>query len=87
MLKQAGLRIAHARAGIQAMKTGPRILLLADTHLGFDLPLRPRVERPRRGADFFRNFELALRPALQGKVDLVIHGGDLAQIGVVRKLV
>jgi hypothetical protein len=25
-----------------------RVLLLADTHLGFDLPARPRVERARR---------------------------------------
>ena len=55
----------------------PRILFLADTHLGFDLPQRPRVERCRRGPDFFRNFDLALRPALQGEVDLVVHGGDL----------
>lgn len=57
--------------------TGPRILFLADTHLGFDLPLRPRVDRPRRGPDFFRNFSLALQPALQREVDLVVHGGDL----------
>lgn len=54
-----------------------RVLLLADTHLGFDLPLRPRVERRRRGDDFFANFERALQPALGGQVDLVIHGGDL----------
>jgi DNA repair exonuclease SbcCD nuclease subunit len=54
-----------------------RILFLADSHLGFDMPLRPRVERRRRGPDFFRNLDLALRPALEKKVDLVIHGGDL----------
>ena len=30
-----------------------RVLLLADTHLGFDLPSKPRVERRRRGPDFF----------------------------------
>jgi exonuclease SbcD len=54
-----------------------RILLLADTHLGFDLPFRPRVERRRRGPDFFANFERALRPAMDGEVDLVVHGGDL----------
>jgi DNA repair exonuclease SbcCD nuclease subunit len=53
------------------------VLLLADTHLGFDLPVRPRIERPRRGPDFFANFERALRPARQGEVDLVVHGGDL----------
>ena len=54
-----------------------RILLLADTHIGFDLPVRPRVERRRRGHDFLANFERALRPALHGDVDLVVHGGDL----------
>jgi exonuclease SbcD len=54
-----------------------RILLVADTHLGFDLPLRPRVERRRRGHDFLANFERALEPALRGEVDLVVHGGDL----------
>jgi DNA repair protein SbcD/Mre11 len=54
-----------------------RILLLADTHLGFDLPLHPRVQRRRRGDDFFANTELALQPALRGEVDLVVHGGDL----------
>ena len=54
-----------------------RVLLIADTHLGFDLPYRPRVERRRRGHDFFANFRRALQPAFQGQVDLVIHGGDL----------
>lgn len=54
-----------------------RVLLIADTHLGFDLPFRPRVERRRRGHDFFANFRLALEPALEGRVDLVVHGGDL----------
>jgi DNA repair exonuclease SbcCD nuclease subunit len=54
-----------------------RILLVADTHLGFDLPFRPRIERRRRGQDFFSNFEKALEPARRGAVDLVVHGGDL----------
>jgi exonuclease SbcD len=54
-----------------------RVLLVADTHLGFDLPFRPRIERRRRGHDFFANFERALQPALDGDVDLVVHGGDL----------
>jgi exonuclease SbcD len=52
-------------------------LLVADSHLGFGLPLHPRVERRRRGPDFFANLELALQPALRGEVDLVVHGGDL----------
>jgi DNA repair exonuclease SbcCD nuclease subunit len=60
-----------------AESQGVRLLLIADTHLGFDLPLRPRVERRRRGHDFIENFERALGPALDGEADLVIHGGDL----------
>jgi DNA repair exonuclease SbcCD nuclease subunit len=54
-----------------------RILLLAHTHIGFDLPLNPRVNRRRRGHDFLANYATALRPALAGEVDLVIHGGDV----------
>jgi exonuclease SbcD len=54
-----------------------RVLFLADTHLGFDLPSRPRVTRRRRGDDFFRNFDLVLDAARTGDVDLVVHGGDL----------
>ncbi len=54
-----------------------RILFLADSHLGFDLPARPRVARCRRGEDFFAAFELALAPAMRGETDLVVHGGDL----------
>lgn len=54
-----------------------RVLLLADTHLGFDLPFKPRIERRRRGHDFFANFEIALKPAFNGEVDFVVHGGDL----------
>jgi DNA repair protein SbcD/Mre11 len=54
-----------------------RVLLLADTHLGFDSPSRPRGARCRRGPDFFANFERALTPARRGEVDLVVHGGDL----------
>jgi DNA repair protein SbcD/Mre11 len=54
-----------------------RVLLLADTHLGLDMPRRPRVERPRRGPELFAAFARALAPALAGEVDLVVHGGDL----------
>ncbi|MGD8302882.1 MAG: metallophosphoesterase [Desulfobacterales bacterium] len=54
-----------------------RILLVADTHLGFDLPLRPRIRRRRRGPEFFTNFVRALKPALKGDVDAVVHGGDV----------
>jgi len=54
-----------------------RILFLSDTHLGFDRPLHPRVKKRRRGEDFFRNFRIALEPARCGKVDAVVHGGDV----------
>lgn len=54
-----------------------RILFLADTHLGFDLPVQPRIDRRRRGHDFLANYAAALQPALDGQVDLVVHGGDV----------
>jgi exonuclease SbcD len=54
-----------------------RVLFIADTHLGFDLPTRPRIRRRRRGHDFLANYERALVPALEGKVDLLVHGGDV----------
>ena len=54
-----------------------RVLLLADSHLGFDLPLRPRSSRRRRGYDFLANYAAALQPALSGEVDLVVHAGDV----------
>ena len=54
-----------------------RLLFLSDTHLGHDLPVRPRTARPRRGAEFFESFEAALAPARGGEVDAVLHAGDL----------
>lgn len=54
-----------------------RILFLADSHLGLDLPVNPRIERRRRGHDFLSNHAAALEPALSGEVDLVVHGGDV----------
>ena len=54
-----------------------RILLLGDSHLGFDLPVRPRIDRRRRGRDFLANYAAALAPALAGEVDLVVHAGDV----------
>ncbi len=53
------------------------ILFFADSHLGFDYPVKGSSTTPRRGADFFRNYEFILRTAKERKVDLVIHGGDL----------
>jgi len=53
-----------------------KILLFADTHLGFDLPRQPRIERRRRGEDFFSNYLQVLKIARRKKVDLIVHGGD-----------
>ncbi|MDP7534845.1 MAG: metallophosphoesterase, partial [SAR202 cluster bacterium] len=53
-----------------------RIVLLADTHLGYDFPVRPRVERRRRGPDFFDKFQRVLDHATRTKPDMLIHGGD-----------
>ena len=53
------------------------VLFLADTHLGFDCPARPRVDRRRRCEEFFGNFDRALDYAISSSVDLVVHGGDL----------
>ncbi|UCE40655.1 MAG: metallophosphoesterase [Candidatus Aminicenantes bacterium] len=54
-----------------------KLLFLADTHLGFDYPFRPRIQRRRRGQDFFANYQRALEPARKLKVDAIVHGGDL----------
>ena len=54
-----------------------KVLFLSDTHLGFDMPFRPRVRKRRRGPDFFENFHRALEPALKREVDCVVHGGDI----------
>jgi len=59
------------------VSTDIRILLLADSHLGFDLPVRPRTGRRRRGHDFLANYSTALAPAVAGEVDLVVHAGDV----------
>jgi DNA repair exonuclease SbcCD nuclease subunit len=53
-----------------------RVLLLADTHLGYDAPVHPRVQRRRRGPDFLRNYRRVLDHARRARPDLVVHGGD-----------
>lgn len=67
------------------MSDDVRVLLLADSHLGFDLPVRPRSSRRRRGYDFLANYASALQPALNGEVDLVVHGGDVFNRSTVPK--
>lgn len=74
---RAGL-LTFPDSGMRKLKRKTaRILLIADTHLGFDLPFRPRIKRRRRGPDFFANLELALERALRHEVDIVVHAGDL----------
>jgi exonuclease SbcD len=58
-------------------KTNLKILFFSDTHLGFDYPIKPRLQRRRRGDDFFSNYHQILETAKKEKVDLIIHGGDL----------
>lgn len=53
------------------------IVFFADTHLGFDYPIKPRVERRRRGPDFFANFRQVLAYSRRTKPDFLLHGGDL----------
>ena len=50
---------------------------MADTHLGYDLPFRPRIQLRRRGPELFANFRQVLDDAVARKVDCIIHGGDL----------
>ena len=57
-------------------KTNIRLILFADTHLGFDYPVRPRIQRRRRGTDFFDNFKRVLRYAVENRADFIVHGGD-----------
>jgi exonuclease SbcD len=54
-----------------------RIRFFSDTHLGFDFPIRPRINRRRRGQDFFENFYRILNSSAESNIDLLIHGGDL----------
>jgi exonuclease SbcD len=62
---------------VRSRSSGFHLLFLADTHLGFDQPVRPRVKRRRRGPDFLANFRRVLAAAVEQQVDLVLHGGDL----------
>jgi len=69
--------IKRRQNGSTQINPNVRIIFLADSHLGFDYPIRPRVHRRRRGHDFFGNFEKVLSHALMTKADFVVHGGDL----------
>ena len=54
-----------------------KVLFFADSHLGFDFPIRPRISRRRRGWDFFNNYQLILDTAVEEGVDALVHGGDV----------
>lgn len=49
----------------------------ADSHIGAEMPGRPRLNVHRRGHDFIESFRRAVRRALFGECDLLIHAGDL----------
>ena len=54
-----------------------QILFFADTHLGFDFPIHPRIQRRRRGIDFYTNYARVLEHAKTDSIPIMIHGGDL----------
>jgi len=54
-----------------------RLVLVADTHLGFDWTARPRVRRRRRGEEFFNAFNQVIAYAKRMPADALVHGGDL----------
>jgi len=54
-----------------------KALFFADSHLGFDFPVRPRISRNRRGDDFFQNYQEILDIAKAEQVNVLIHGGDV----------
>jgi DNA repair exonuclease SbcCD nuclease subunit len=58
------------------MNSPIKVLFFADSHLGYDEPIRPRIQRRRRGDDFFSNYLRILNIARREKVDLILHGGD-----------
>lgn len=54
-----------------------RIGHIADTHIGAELPRRPRLDLARRGEDFIDRYHRVLDALQRQRVDLVIHAGDL----------
>lgn len=54
-----------------------KILHTADTHIGAELPRRPRLPGRRRGDDFVDALNRVLAVARGENVNLVIHAGDL----------
>lgn len=54
-----------------------RMVFFADTHLGFDDPASPRIDRRRRGPDFMQSFLDVLEFTRQSRPHFLVHGGDL----------
>lgn len=54
-----------------------KIVATGDTHLGFDLPVKNKSNKPRQGEDFFANFRHISDFAINEKADILFHGGDL----------
>lgn len=54
-----------------------RILHLGDTHLGAHFVAWGAPAGWHRSQDHLEAFRAALRPATEGRVDLVVHAGDL----------
>ena len=54
-----------------------RILHIADSHIGADLPVRGDGKYRRRGSDFVDSFRRVLARAHELHADIVIHAGDL----------
>ena len=54
------------------------LLLLSDTHLGFDLPNSKRKSSVnKRGQDFISNFDFIIDKAIDLSVNYVVHCGDV----------
>lgn len=62
------------------MPRGFRILHLADSHVGAQLPARPRSHRRRRGDDIIAAYRRVLSLAETHDADLVIHAGDVFDV-------
>jgi DNA repair exonuclease SbcCD nuclease subunit len=54
-----------------------KFLHLSDSHLGESMPLYRTPPNNWRGESFVKNYYRALKPALEGEVDFVLHAGDL----------
>lgn len=54
-----------------------KFLHLSDSHLGESMPLYRSPPSNWRGEAFIKNYYRALKPALEGEVDFVLHAGDL----------